>query len=65
MVSIEKSQMDHNDSDAEDRKGHYLSVWSPVLTIIHGYKLSLSAFVRGLRNYKRQTVLLNTLTYSL
>ena len=40
MVSIEKSQMDHNDSDAEDRKGHYLSVWSPVLTIIHGYKTS-------------------------
>ena len=65
MVSIEKSQMDHNDSDAEDRKEHYLSVWSPVLTIIHGYKLSVSVCVRGLRNYKRQTVLLNTLTYSL
>ena len=35
MVSIEKSQMDHNDSDAVDRKRHYLSVWSPVLTSIH------------------------------
>ena len=41
MVSIEKSQMDHNDSDAGDRKEHYLSVWLPVLTIIHGYKLYL------------------------
>ena len=40
--------MDHNDSDAEDRKEHYLSVWSPVLTIIHGYKTSyLCLFVSG------------------